>query len=61
MKHERVHRFDKLLQIRAPESLSDAIDTAADSRLQSKSDYIRTAVMERLRGDGIDALRGAVV
>ena len=54
MKHERVNRFDRLLQIRAPEVLSDAIDRAADSRLQSKSEYIRMAVVDRLKADGIE-------
>ena len=61
MKHERAHRFDKLLQVRAPGSLSDAIDTAADRRFQSKSDYIRSAVVDRLRADGIDASCEALV
>jgi hypothetical protein len=54
MKHERVNRYDKLLQIRAPEVLSDAIDRAADNRLQSKSEYIRMAVVDRLKADGIE-------
>ena len=54
MKHERVNRYDKLLQIRAPVVLSDAIDRAADHRLQSKSEYIRGAVVDRLRADGIE-------
>jgi hypothetical protein len=59
MKHERVNRYDKLLQIRAPEVLSDAIDRAADNRLQSKSEYIRTAVVARLKADGIDPVQFA--
>ena len=54
MKHERVNRYGKLLQIRAPEVLPDAIDRAADNRLQSKSEYIRGAVIDRLRSDGVD-------
>ena len=53
MKHER-NRFDKLLQIRAPECLSDAIDAAAGRCLQSKSEYIRRSVIDRLKADGID-------
>jgi hypothetical protein len=54
VKHERVNRYDKLLQIRAPVALSDAIDRAADNRLQSKSEYIRTAVVDRLKADGME-------
>ena len=52
MKHER-HRFDKLLQIRAPQTLSDAIDLAADRHFQSKSEYIRHSVIDRLKADGV--------
>ena len=53
MKHER-HRFDKLLQIRAPQTLSDAIDAAAGRCLQSKPEYIPGALLDRLKADGID-------
>lgn len=53
MKHER-NRFDKLLQIRAPQTLSDAIDVAADRQFQSKSEYIRHSVLDRLKADGVD-------
>jgi hypothetical protein len=54
MSHERMNRFDKLLQVRAPECLSSAIEAAADRRFQSKSEYIRHCVIDRLRADGID-------
>jgi hypothetical protein len=57
MKNEHTNRFDRLLQIRAPESLSIAIDSAAGQRFQSKSDYIRSAVVDRLRADGVDVAR----
>jgi metal-responsive CopG/Arc/MetJ family transcriptional regulator len=43
-----------LIQIRAPEFLTKALDNAADRRLTSRSDYIRTALLERLRADGIE-------
>jgi hypothetical protein len=33
-------RFDVLLQIRAPEFLTEALDRAADKQLTSRSDYI---------------------
>ena len=52
MDHE--HRFQKLVQFRAPESLSDAINVAASKRLQSKSEYIRRSVFESLKADGVD-------
>jgi len=31
-----------------------ALDNAADKRLTSRSDYIRVALLDRLRADGID-------
>jgi hypothetical protein len=46
--------YDKLIQIRAPEFLTRALDSAADKRLTSRSDYIRTALLDRLRADGIE-------
>jgi hypothetical protein len=54
MKHERTNRFDKLLQIRAPEFPTKALDSAADKRLTSRSDYIRVALLDRLKADGCD-------
>jgi hypothetical protein len=49
-------RCDRLIQIRAPEFLAKAFDSAADKRLTSKSDhnYIRVALLDRLKADGID-------
>jgi hypothetical protein len=47
----------KLLQFRAPESLSEAIDAAAKRELQTKSEYVRRSVVDRLRADGIDPSR----
>jgi len=47
-------RYDRLIQIRAPEFLTKALDNAADKRLTSRSDYIRVALLDRLRADGID-------
>ena len=34
-------KFQKLVQFRAPESLSDAIDAAAGKLLLSRSEYVR--------------------
>jgi hypothetical protein len=47
-------RCDRLIQIRAPEFLTRALDSAADKRLTSRSDYIRVALLDRLRADGVD-------
>jgi hypothetical protein len=47
-------KFQRLVQFRAPGSLSDAIDAAAGKHLQSKSEYIRRSVVERLQADGFD-------
>lgn len=45
----------KLLQFRAPESLSEAIDAAAKRELQSKSEYVRRSVIDRLRAGSAHA------
>jgi hypothetical protein len=47
-------RCDRLIQIRAPEFLTKALDRAANQRLTSRSDYIRVAMLNRLKADGID-------
>ncbi len=47
-------RCDRLIQIRAPECLTRALDNAASRRLTSPSDYIRVALLDRLEADGID-------
>lgn len=47
-------RCDTLIQIRAPETLAKALTAAADQRLTSRSDYIRGALLDRLRADDID-------
>jgi hypothetical protein len=44
----------KLLQFRAPESLSEAIDAAAKRELQTKSEYVSRSVIDRLRASGVD-------
>jgi hypothetical protein len=49
-----VTRFQKLVQFRVPDSLSDAIDAAANKQLQTKSEYIRRTVIERMQVDGIE-------
>ncbi len=43
----------KLLQFRAPEMLSEAIEHAARRDCQSKSEFVRRSVIERLRASGV--------
>ncbi len=50
-------RFQRPMQFRVTEHLSDAIDVAASKHLQSKSEYIRQSVIENLKADGIDPTR----
>ena len=53
-------RCDRLIQIRAPEFLTKALDNAASKLLTSRSDYIRIALLDRLKVDGIDPAQAAV-
>jgi Ribbon-helix-helix protein, copG family len=53
-------RCDRLIQIRAPEFLAKALDSAAGKQLTSRSDYIRIALLDRLKVDGIDPAHTAV-
>jgi hypothetical protein len=43
-----------VLQVRTPPQLSAALRIAAGRDLQTVSEYVRQAVIERLRADGID-------
>jgi metal-responsive CopG/Arc/MetJ family transcriptional regulator len=47
-------RCDRLIQIRAPEFLTKALDNAAGKQLTSRSDYIRIALLDRLKVEGYD-------
>jgi metal-responsive CopG/Arc/MetJ family transcriptional regulator len=47
-------RYDTLIQLRAPADLVETIDKTADRNLVSRSAYVRTAVIERLRADGVN-------
>lgn len=42
------------MQVRAPIALADAVKTAADRELTTISEYVRRALLEKLRGAGID-------
>jgi metal-responsive CopG/Arc/MetJ family transcriptional regulator len=53
MKQELPFRCRELMRIRAPSELVDAIDRVANRDLLSRSSYIRQAIIERLRADGV--------
>jgi hypothetical protein len=48
---QHLPKFERLLQCRLPANLSDAIDAAARLRCQSKSDYVRQSIIDRLSSD----------
>lgn len=48
------HKFETLLQVRAPEALASAVRTAASRNLTTSSEYVRQSIIDRLRADGID-------
>jgi hypothetical protein len=58
MKTERV-AFDTQLIVKAPKRLADALDQAANKCLESKSAYVRAAIVARMKIDGIEIV-GAV-
>jgi hypothetical protein len=43
----------KIVQFRAPEELSDVIDETASKNFQTRSEYIRRSIVERLKADGV--------
>jgi uncharacterized protein with beta-barrel porin domain len=45
--------FDARLEIRAPVRLAELIDAAAAKQLMDRSSYIRSALVDRLRADGV--------
>jgi len=50
-------QFDKFLQIRAPGRLIEMLDAAASKRMVTVSDYVRSALIDRLKADGVEAGR----
>ena len=53
MKNERV-AFDTQLIVKAPRCFTDALDRAANKNLESKSAYVRGAIVARMKTDGIE-------
>jgi hypothetical protein len=50
---ERVS-FDGMIKFRCPSALGAAVKAAAASAMLSRSDYVRTALLARLRSEGIE-------
>lgn len=46
-------RFPSRIEIRAPESLPQALATAANRGMTTVSEYARQAIINQLRADGI--------
>ncbi|WP_168202953.1 hypothetical protein [Tardiphaga sp. vice352] len=47
-------KYEDLLQVRAPASLSTAIRIAATRKLTTSSEYVRQSVIDRLKADGVE-------
>jgi hypothetical protein len=54
MRDGRPVRFSSYLRIRAPEELPVAVAAAAQRKWMSSSQYVRWAIIERLKKDGLD-------
>ncbi len=46
--------LDDSIRVRVPETMADAVKQAASERYLSSSGYIRQALAEQLKRDGID-------
>jgi hypothetical protein len=46
-------RFASCFRIRAPEVLTEAVERAAEQHMTSSSEYIRQAILDRLRSDNL--------
>ena len=54
MHDQRATIFPAVLRIRMPERLPAALDEAAAQRQTTRSEFVRQALIDRLRADGID-------
>jgi hypothetical protein len=57
MKEPAMSAKRNTIHLVAPSSLTAAIREAATRELTSNSEYVRRAVIERLRSDGVDPAR----
>lgn len=46
-------RHEQLVQFRVPTKLSEAIDIAARQKCQSRSEYLRQCLIDRLTAEGV--------
>lgn len=53
MKRREAPAFDHRMQLNIPQSLNDAVGRAALAKLQTMNAYVRGAIMEQLRKDGV--------
>jgi hypothetical protein len=49
-----VHRYPRKLSLRVPPQLPAAVEAAARRQFTSPAEYLRRAVLQALRADGID-------
>jgi hypothetical protein len=47
---------DKMIQVRVPWSVIAAVRSATDRKMTTVSEYVRTAVLVKLRQDGFDPM-----
>lgn len=48
---------DATLNVRAPDRLLDALDRATTNFMTTRSEYVRQAVLDKLRRDGVALVR----
>jgi len=48
-------QFDSVLRVRVPGRLTDLLAVAANKKMVTVSDYVRSALVDRLKADGIGA------
>jgi predicted DNA-binding protein len=46
-------RFSEETKVRMPPALNEALDRAVQARCTTKSDYVRTAILQQLEADGM--------
>ena len=51
---QRANLFDGSLQVRVPKSFISRLDAAAAHRMVNRADYIRMALQDRLKDDGVN-------
>jgi len=52
-------RYTASLRIRAPEALAEALERAADANMTTASEYVRQAILARLKSENFAEPRAA--